>query len=82
MRGVFNTQGLDFALTALFVVIFTDQWKHQKDHRPALIGLLGSALCLWIFGASAFIIPAMIVILAALTFGYQKRKQEDRGITK
>lgn len=71
----FNTQGLDFALTALFVVIFTEQWKSQKDHRPAWIGLFGSAICLGIFGASSFIIPAMIVILLALTWGYRRQKK-------
>ena len=68
----FNTAGLDFALTALFVVIFVDQWKSQKDHRPAMIGLLASVLCLVIWGASAFIIPAMILILAVLKFNSKK----------
>jgi len=71
----FNTAGLDFALTALFVVIFVDQWKSQKDHRPAMIGLLASVLCLVIWGASAFIIPAMILILAVLTFLYKKEER-------
>lgn len=76
----FNTQGLDFALTALFVVIFTDQWKHQKNHRPALIGLLGSAACVVIFGASSFIIPAMVVIILALTWGYKREKKAEGGV--
>ena len=52
----FNTQGLDFALTALFVVIFTDQWKHQKNHRPAfgrvlLKGNLLNSISIWTAGA-------------------------------
>jgi len=68
----FDTKGLDFALTALFVVIFTDQWKGQKDHRPALVGLLASAVCVVIFGADAFIIPAMVSILAILTWDYRR----------
>lgn len=76
----FNTQGLDFALTALFVVIFTDQWKHQKNHRPALIGLLGSAACVVFFGASSFIIPAMVVIILALTWGYKREKKAEGGV--
>ncbi len=76
----FNTQGLDFALTALFVVIFTDQWKHQKNHRPALIGLLGSAVCVVVFGASSFLIPAMLVIILTLTWGYKREKRVERGI--
>lgn len=75
----FNTEGLDFALTALFVVIFTDQWLSQKDHRPALIGLLVSAACLALFGADAFIIPAMAGILAAILWSGRRedRKEEQ-----
>ena len=67
----FNTQGLDFALTALFVV---------RNHRPALIGLLGSAACVVVFGTSAFLIPAMLVIILALTCGYKREKRVERGI--
>lgn len=71
----FDTKGLDFALTALFVVIFADQWKSNKDHRPALTGVLASVLCLVVWGASSFIIPAMIMILAILTFYYIREEQ-------
>lgn len=63
----FNTKGLDFVLTALFVVIFVGQWKTQKDHKPAVIGILCSVICLVVFGQSNFIIPSMIAILAVLT---------------
>lgn len=69
----FNTAGLDFALTALFVVIFTDQWLNCKDHRPALTGLIVSGACLILFGPDAFIIPAMAGILAVI-FQEEKRK--------
>lgn len=68
----FNTAGLDFALTALFVVIFTEQWMSQKKHGPALAGVACSVLCLWIFGPDAFIIPAMIAILGVVTAGYRR----------
>ena len=64
---LFNTKGLDFVLTALFVVIFVGQWKTRKDHKPAVIGVLCSVICLVIFGQGNFIIPSMIAILAALT---------------
>lgn len=63
----FNTRGLDFVLTALFVVIFTDQWKTKKNRLPAIIGIVCSVVCLLVFGQSRFIIPAMLAILAALT---------------
>ena len=68
----FNTAGLDFALTALFVVIFTEQWMAQKKHGPALAGVACSVICLWIFGQDAFIIPAMIAILCVVTAGYKR----------
>lgn len=63
----FNTAGLDFAMTAMFVVIFTNGWIKEKNHTSSLLGLGLSALCLIIFGADDFIIPAMAAILAALT---------------
>jgi len=62
----FNTEGVDFAMTALFVVIFIDQWLSHNDHRPAIIGLVSTIACLVVFGADNFLIPAMIVISAVL----------------
>lgn len=76
----FNTKGLDFVLTALFVVIFVGQWKSQKDHKPSVIGVLCSVICLFIFGPSNFIIPSMISIMAVLTI--LQRKYEKEGIKK
>lgn len=58
----FNTEGIDFALTALFVTVFLEQWLSTKKHAPALIGVIVSAACLLIFGAEHFLIPAMLVI--------------------
>lgn len=63
----FNTKGLDFVLTALFVVIFIGQWKSPEKRWPAAIGVACSAVCLAIFGQSNFIIPSMLAILAILT---------------
>lgn len=63
----FNTKGLDFVMTAMFVVIFMEQWMKEKRHESALIGLGVSLACLILFGAGNFIIPAMSAILAALT---------------
>ena len=61
----FDTTGMDFALTALFVVIFVEQWESQRDHRPAIAGVAASVICLEVFGSDNFIIPAMTLILAA-----------------
>lgn len=62
----FNTRGLDFALTALFITVFTDQWMSAKNHIPALAGIGASVVCLLIFGAGRFLIPAMILIIIIL----------------
>ena len=62
----FNTEGVDFALTALFVTIFTDQWLNNKKHLSAVIGVVASVVSLVIFGSDTFLIPAMIMILVSL----------------
>lgn len=72
----FNTAGIDFAMTALFVTIFVEQWLTSKDHRPALMGIGASVLCLLIFGQDAFLIPAMILITVLLTVS---RKALEKG---
>ena len=58
----FNTAGIDFCMTALFVTIFVEQWLSTKQHLPAVIGLASSVLCLLVFGANSFLIPAMALI--------------------
>lgn len=63
----FNTEGLDFVMTAMFVVIFMEQWMKDKRHTSALLGVGLSLVCLIAFGADNFIIPAMLAILAVLT---------------
>lgn len=72
----FNTKGLDFVLTALFVVIFVGQWKSQKNRKPAVIGVVCSVICLAIFGQDNFIIPAMMAILAVLTIVRQGKEEQ------
>lgn len=68
----FNTKGLDFVMTAMFVVIFLDQWLKEKNHFSSITGLILSLVSLVIarvvFGSNQFIIPAMLAIFAALTF--------------
>lgn len=63
----FNSEGIDFAMTALFVVIFVEQWLSAKSHIPAVSGILISLLCLIIFGSNNFLLPSMIIILIVLT---------------
>lgn len=63
----FNTNGVEFVLTALFVTVFVEQWLTSKNHISAIIGVLSSVLCLILFGRDYFLIPSMIVITLALT---------------
>ncbi|QNO14687.1 AzlC family ABC transporter permease [Alkalicella caledoniensis] len=79
----FNTEGLDFAMTALFVVIFIDQWRSYKTHLPAIIGTICTGLALWVFGPEQIILPAMASITLALVMfrkqieGSQKEEEKD-----
>jgi 4-azaleucine resistance transporter AzlC len=67
----FNSMGIEFAMTALFIVIFLEQWKGYKNHVPALMGLGLSWLALLTFGAGQMVLPAMVLIVAGL-IGYRK----------
>lgn len=62
----FNTEGIDFSMTALFVVIMVEQWEKTKQHIPAVLGIVVSVICLLIFGVSNFLIPSMIGITVGL----------------
>lgn len=72
----FDTTGIDFVMTAMFVVIFLEQWLKEKTHVCSVLGLGISALSLLVFGAEDFIIPAMAGLLAALTL---IRKPLEKG---
>lgn len=58
----FNSEGIDFALTALFITVFLEQWLTTKKHTPAIIGVGASVACLVLFGSDNFLIPAMLII--------------------
>lgn len=68
--------GIDFALTALFVTIFVEQWLSTKNHLPALVGVVSAVACLLIFGADNFLIPTMILIAAILIMTRKAGKEE------
>jgi len=65
----FNTAGVDFAMTALFITVLVEQWKSTKNHLPAVIGLVASVVCLLLFGRENFLIPDMLVISVTLVLG-------------
>lgn len=72
----FDSTGVDFAMTALFVVIFVEQWEQTKNHLPALLGLFISIISLLIFKADNFLIPTMILITACLFLFKNKIERE------
>lgn len=63
----FDTKGIDFAMTALFVTVFVEQWLSTQNHMPALLGIGCSVICLMVFGSDSFLIPSMIAITVMLT---------------
>lgn len=63
----FSTEGLDFVLVSMFVVIFLDNLLKEKNHASSVLGIVISVVCLLIFGPDKFIIPSMISILAVLS---------------
>lgn len=73
----FNTEGMDFVLTALFLTVFLEQWLSTEKHAPALIGIGASLLCLLIFGAEGFLIPAMALIALLLCLYREEARHES-----
>ena len=71
----FDATGIDFAMTALFVVIFVEQWLTSGSHIPAYIGLGCTLLCLLLFGSGNFILPSMICIMTLL-LAYRKGEKK------
>ena len=78
----FNTAGIDFSMTALFLVVFVEQWKSTKAHASAITGVAASVVCLLIFGAGNFVIPAMISITVILLLMRKFRKGSEEAAGK
>lgn len=74
----FNTQGIDFALTALFVTVFVEQWLTTKNHLSAVIGVVSTVVCLVLFGSQYFLIPSMLLIAFLLTVFKKYTVEEDK----
>ena len=75
----FNTTGIDFALTALFVTVFVEQWLTTKNHLSAIIGVGATVLCLVVFGSGYFLIPSMVLITVLLTLLKKYTVKEDEN---
>ena len=74
-----NTEGISFVMTAMFVVIFLEQWMKETNHTASILGLLISVICLICFGADAFLIPTMILIVVLLALLKPRLDQERTG---
>lgn len=74
-----NYKGVDFALTALFVTIFVEQWLSSKKHGPAIVGVAATTLCLLFFGKDVFLIPSMAAIAACLIMMRRTGKEENHA---
>ena len=72
----FDLEGIDFAMTALFVTIFVDQWREAKSHLPAVAGLISAVVCLLIFGGNNFILPSLIITVGVL-MGLRGRLEQE-----
>lgn len=78
----FDTTGIDFALTALFLTILLDQLKGADHHLPALVGLVSSVVCLFFFGPSGFILPSLVItvsLLVLLRNRIRPKEEEKEG---
>ena len=68
----FDLTGLDFCMTALFLIIFIDQWEKAEKHTLALTGLGIGVICLLIFGENRFMLPALLIVSALLLLFQRK----------
>ncbi len=73
----FSSEGIDFAMTALFIVIMVEQWLTNKEHLPAILGVATTVICLVAFGAEYFIIPSMALIAVELMLLRKRLERKD-----
>ena len=71
----FELNGIDFCMTALFIIIFIDQWEKADKHFPAITGILIAIIALLIFGQTAFMLPALVIVSGVLIF-WNSEQQE------
>lgn len=73
----FDTTGIEFVMTALFVVMFLNQWEENPRHRPALTGLSCALLSLLVLGPDRFILPAMALIVLCLSLDKHAKGEKE-----
>ena len=70
-------EGVEFVLTALFVTMFVEQWLSNKNHLPAIIGVVSTVVCLFLFGKDIFLIPSMALIAILLVVSRKTGRRND-----
>ena len=78
----FSSEGIDFAMTALFVVIFVEQWMDKKNRVPEVTGVAAAFVCLQIFGADSFVLPSMLLIVLVLFVGRTRLEGEEAKVCR
>jgi 4-azaleucine resistance transporter AzlC len=71
----FELEGIDFCMTALFVIIFIDQWEKSTRHFPALLGIAASVLCLFFFGTNRFMLPSLLLVSGILLLTNERKEE-------
>lgn len=74
----FEMEGIDFCMTALFVIIWIDQWETAKDHFPALAGMFFAVAALLLTGAENFMLPALCLVSGVLLFRKNEGKEREK----
>lgn len=70
----FDMTGIDFCMTALFVIIFIDQWEKAESHIPAIVGIVIAVSCLLVVGSQYFLLPSLLIASAVLVVWNTRRK--------
>lgn len=76
----FDATGIEFSMTAIFVASFVEQWINKKNRLSAVIGLVTTIVCLLVFDADIFLIPAMLIITLILTIIYKRDNKKGAAV--
>lgn len=73
-----NLGGIEFSMTALFVVLFIEQWKNGDSHNAIYVGIFSGILCLAVLGADNFILPSLLLLVMLLICFRKRLETHDK----